>query len=91
MELGESNKKIKEYIRKNLEKGYTVDAVKISLVTFQGYSRTAVDRAFEEYNHDLAKEVPALKAEPQIVHEIVDENDKPITIEKPFWKRWFGL
>ena len=91
MEIIDNNRKIKEYIKKNLAKGYTVDALRIALTNVQGYSRTAVERAIDQVNHELAESAPVLKEKPIIRHQIIDENDNPIMIEKPLWKRALGL
>ena len=82
-------KKLREYIKKNLKKGYTQDSLKWALIN-QGYSRTAVEGAIEEVNKELAMQAPILKEKPVIKYEILDEHDNPITIKKSFWKRLFG-
>jgi len=82
-------RKIVEYLRKNLKKGYTLESLRWALIG-QGYQRVSVDRAIEELNKDLAKKAPALKEKPVIKYEIVDENDNPVTIKKPWWKRVFA-
>jgi lipid II:glycine glycyltransferase (peptidoglycan interpeptide bridge formation enzyme) len=83
-------KKLVDYLKKNLKKGYTLESLKWGLIG-QGYSRTAVERAIDELNKELAKKAPVLKEKPTIKYEIIDENDKPVTIKKSFWKRIFGL
>lgn len=83
-------KKIVDYLKKNLKKGYTIESLKWALIG-QGYSRTSVERAVEELNKELARKAPILKEEPVIKYEIVDEKDRPIKIKKSFWKRIFGL
>ena len=83
-------RKLANYFKKNLVKGYTSDSLKFAL-TSQGYSRTAVETALEEANKELSKKAPVLKEKPKIKYEIIDEYDKPITIKKPFWKRLLGL
>ena len=82
--------KLVDYFKTNLKKGYTVESLRWALVG-QGYSRTAVERAIEELNKELARKAPILKEEPVIKYEIVDKNNKPIKIKKPWWKRIFGL
>jgi len=77
-----------EYIKKNLAKGYTLDSLRFALVN-QGYSRAIVDTAIKQANIELAKKAPILKEKPVIKHEIIDENDKPIKIKRPWWKRGF--
>lgn len=83
-------KKIIDYLKKNLKKGYTIESLKWALIE-QEYSRTSVERAIEELNKELAKKAPILKEEPVIKYEIVDDKDRPIKIKKSFWKRIFGL
>lgn len=80
-----------DYFKKNLKKGYTADSLKWALVN-QGYSKTAVDRAAERANKELAKDAPILKEKPVIKYEIIDEHNKPVMIrKKPGWKKWLGL
>ena len=78
------------YIKKNLSKGYTIDSLKWALIN-QGYSRIEVSRAIEQANKELAKKAPILKEKPIIKYEILDEHDNPITIKKPWWKRFLGI
>jgi phage tail protein X len=82
--------KLVNYFKTNLKKGYTVESLKWALIG-QGYTRTAVERAIEEVNKELARKAPILKEEPMIKHEIIGENNKPIKIKKPWWKRILGL
>ncbi len=89
MDEEDYRKKLREYFKKNLKKGYTTDSLKWSLIS-QGYSRTAVERAIDEVTIELAKKAPVLKDKPVIKYEILDEHDNPIIIKKPFWKRLFG-
>jgi len=81
---------IVNYFKKNLAKGYTLESLKWSLVK-QGYSRTLVEKAIEQVNKELAEKAPVLKEKPRIKYEIIDENDKPISIKKSFWKRILGI
>jgi len=87
-EMG-NRKKLVEYFRKNLKKGYTADSLKYSLAT-QGYSKPIVEMALREAHKELAQKAPVLKTKPVIKYEIMDENDNPITIKKPWWKHFFG-
>lgn len=82
-------KKIVDYLKKNLKKGYTIESLRWALIG-QEYSKTSVERAIEELNKELARKAPILKEEPVIKYEIVDEKDRPIKIKKSFWKRIFG-
>lgn len=77
------------YFKKNLTKGYTPDSLKFALIG-QGYSRSIVERALEQAHKELAEKAPILKEKPKIKYEIIDENDNPIEIKKPFWKRIFS-
>jgi len=81
-------RKIVDYFKKNLAKGYTSDSLKRALID-QGYSRVIVEVALEQANKELAKKAPILKEKPVIKYEIIDEYDKPITIKKSWWKRFW--
>ena len=81
--------KVIDYFKNNLKKGYTMDSLKWALLR-QGYSRALVDRAAEEVTKELAKEAPVLKEKPTIIHQIIDENDRPIKIKRNFFERLFG-
>ena len=83
-------RKLINYFKKNLVKGYTPDSLKFALIG-QGYSRTAVETALEQANKELAVKAPILDERPVIRYEIIDEYDKPVTIKKPWWKRLLGL
>ena len=83
-------RKLVNYFKKNLVKGYTSDSLRFALMS-QGYSRTAVDTALETANKELAEKAPVLKEKPKIKYEIIDEYNRPIKIKKPWWKRIFGI
>lgn len=83
-------KNLISYFKKNLSKGYTLDSLRWALIN-QGYSRVAIERAIMQVNKELAEKAPILKEKPIIKYEIIDEYDNPITIKKPFWRRFFGL
>jgi len=59
-----------DYIKKNINKGYTLDSLKFSLIN-QGYSKITVENAIEKFNKQLAKEIPPIKEKPQISHRII--------------------
>ena len=80
-------RKLINYIKKNLKKGYTEDSLRWALVN-QGYSRTAVEDAIQRAHKELAEKAPILKEKPKIKYEIIDEYNKPIAIKKPWWKFW---
>jgi len=86
----QSTRNLADYIKKNLKKGYTVESLRWALIN-QGYSRVAVEDAIQQANTELAASAPLLKEKPVINYEIIDENDTPIPIKKPWWKRLFGL
>ena len=79
--------KLVEYLKKNLKKGYPEESLKWALVN-QGYSRTLVDSALEITHKELAEEAPVIKEKPIIKYEVLDENNNPIEIKKPWWKFW---
>jgi len=81
-----------DHIKKNLAKGYTSDALKVSLIN-QGYSRISVEKAIEIANQQLASTIPLIKEKPQITYKVFDESFQPISIstseKKSFFKRLF--
>lgn len=87
MREAEHRRKIIDYLKKNLKKGYDTESLKWALVK-QGYSRTLVDHAIREANAEIAKETPVAKEKPVITHEIV--TDEP-PVQKSWLKRFFGL
>ena len=56
----------------------------------QGYSRVAVETAYQEAVKELAAKAPVLKEKPKIKYEIIDEYNKPVVIKKSWWRRIFG-
>jgi len=87
-----------EYIKKNLAKGYTMDALRFSLIK-QGYSRISVEKAIELANNQLAASAPEMKEKPKITYTLLDEDNNPIKSfqvepkKKGFWswlKEIFG-
>lgn len=88
MESIDYMKRIIIYLKSNLKKGYTIESLKWALVK-QGYSRSLIDRAIAETTKELAQAAPILKEKPVIKYEIIDENNKPIEIKTPWWKRIF--
>ena len=83
-----SKTKLKDYLKKNLKKGYTIESLKWAL-TKQGYSRTTIEQAIIQTNKELAEAAPVLEEKPIISYQIIDENDNLIEIKKSFWKRIF--
>lgn len=76
------------YFKKNLRKGYTEESLKWALVN-QGYSRILIQNAFDIATRELAQEAPIVKEKPKISYTLVDEHDRPVSIKKPWWKKLF--
>jgi len=75
-------KRLKEYLSKNLAKGYTAESLKWALVE-QGYSRTDIARAIDEVNKEKEEsdeKSPEIKEKPVIKHEIYGEDNKLINV-----------
>ena len=89
--MGEDYKRhVINYFKQNLSKGYTVETLRWALIN-QGYSRSIVELALQTAQKELADKAPILKEKPIIKYEIIDENNKPITIKKSWWKKVLGL
>jgi SOS response regulatory protein OraA/RecX len=54
--MAETNykRKLVDYFKKNLAKGYTPDTLKIALFN-QGYSKSIIERTLEIANHEFAE------------------------------------
>ena len=76
------------YFKKNLRKGYTEESLKWALVN-QGYSRILIQNAFDIATRELAQDAPIVKEKPKISYTLVDEHDRPVSIKKPWWKKLF--
>lgn len=81
-------RKLADYFKKNLAKGYTTESLKWALIK-QGYSRIEVEKAIDLVTQELAEEAPLLKEKPKITYQILDEQDKPVTIKKSWFKNLF--
>jgi hypothetical protein len=79
-----------EYLKRNLKKGYTEEALRWALVN-QGYSRSVVDASINQANKEMADVAPIVKEKPKITYNVYDEQDNPVFVKlkKPFWKRIF--
>jgi len=77
------------YIKKNLTKGYTIEALKWALID-QGYSRSEVSRAIKIVNEELAKAAPKMVEKPKITftREPITETEQ--AREKSERKSFFG-
>ncbi len=79
-----------EYIRKNIKKGYTMEALKWALVR-QGYAKIEVEKAIKKVELEMAKSAPILEVKPKISYEQVTTPAAMPELEKQsFWKRLFG-
>jgi hypothetical protein len=78
-------RKLVDYFKKNLLKGYTEKSLYWALVK-QGYTVTEVKRALDIANEELATKAPELKEKPTIRHTLIDINNKPIEIKKSFFR-----
>ena len=79
-----------DYIKKNLRKGYTKEALKWALVN-QGHSKLEVEKALKKVDEELGKEAPVLKTKPEITYDVLAPEDAVVEEKKSFWKRLFGL
>ncbi len=70
---------IADYVKENLTKGYTVDALKFSLIN-QGYSKISIERAIDLANKQLAEKAPIMKEKPQITFKVINEENTPIEV-----------
>ena len=78
-------RKLVNYFKKNLKKGYTEESLKWALLN-QGYSRILVENSIETAHKELSEKAPVLKEKPVITYNIIDETNQPIKIKKPWWK-----
>jgi len=90
MREAEYKKRVVDYLKKNMRKGYSQESLKWALVK-QGYSRTIVDSAIREAGKEFSKETTVPKEKPVITHEIIDENDQPVLVNRPWWKRFLEI
>jgi hypothetical protein len=81
---------IKEYIKRNLKKGYTKESLNWALIN-QGHSKFEIERAFNLVEKEMSKEAPILKTKPKITYQRFDQNNniQKLTLKrKSFWKRF---
>lgn len=62
------------YIKRNLAKGYTLEALKISLEK-QDYSRASIERAIKLANEQLAASAPVMIEKPVIKYEVISDSE----------------
>ena len=84
------SRKLIDYIKKNIKKGYPAESLKWALVN-QGYARIIVEGAIEKAHKEMADQAPILKEKPKIRYEVIDEHDNPVVIKRSWWKRWLGV
>lgn len=89
MRRSEQQGKLVDYFKKNLKKGYTEESLKWALIK-QGYTRTVIEESILQVHKELAEQAPVLKEKPKISYEVLDENDRPVQLKKPWWKKMFG-
>ena len=77
-----------DYIKKNLAKGYTIDALKFALLN-QEYSRSEVTRAINLANEQLANQAPKMQEKPKIKVERIPVEPVEEEKKKSFFKRLF--
>ena len=76
------------YIKKNLGKGYTPDALKFALMS-QGYPRMEIEKAMKIVNEEMAMTLPKVPEKPVIKV----ETEPPQPEKKSFFgkvKSWFS-
>jgi hypothetical protein len=84
-------RKLVNYFKKNLKKGYTEESLKWALIN-QGYSKIIIETTLKTATKELAQEAPLVKDKPLIRHQAFDQDDNPVQVKKkPWWKRIFGL
>ena len=80
-------RKIVEYVKRNLRKGYPIATLRVALIN-QGYLRNSIDDAIKIAVTELAKEAPVIKEKPQIDHEIITDEIEPVKVKKKsFFRR----
>ena len=81
--------KLADYIKKNLSKsrGYTAESLKWALIS-QGHSRTAVEKAVELANKQLAAMAPKFKP---VKEEKIEFVEGPVEEKRGFFKILFGI
>lgn len=81
-------RKLVEYLKKNLRKGYPLETLRVALIN-QGYVRPTIDEAMKVAVNELANDAPIIKEKPVIEHEILTE--EPIIEKKSFWQKIVGF
>jgi len=88
MRTSDQQRKLADYFKKNLKKGYTTESLKWALIN-QGYSRNIVEQSLDIAHQEMALEAPVIREKPVIKYEVYDENDRLVeTGKKSFWERF---
>jgi len=83
----DSSDGLKEYIRRNMKKGYTRESLKWALVS-QGYSRIEIEKALKEVDVQIARETPRSQKKEEPVE--MNAYEPEISGKRSFWSRLFG-
>ena len=86
MRQSDRKRKLIDYFKRNIKKGYTPDSLKYALMN-QGYIRIEIDSCLEEAQKEMAETAPVLKEKPKIVYEVLDHEDNPIYLKKSWWEK----
>ena len=85
------HKTLVDYIKKNLQKGYTRDSLKWALIN-QGYMKIEVEKAFKIVEEEMPKMPKSLVQEPRQIQvsQSIQVNPEVEAEKVSFWKKWFG-
>jgi len=80
---------LSNYVKKNLDKGYTKESLKWALIN-QGHSKLEIEKAFKIAEAEMMKNaVSQQSSKPKISYEAAEI--APVQPEKQsFWKKFFG-
>lgn len=78
-----------DYIKKNLNKGYTLESLKWALVN-QGNSKLEIEKAIRKAESEMPRHSSAIQEseKPKITHEIIPVEQED---SRPWWKKMIGL
>jgi hypothetical protein len=79
-------KKVVDYIKKNLAKGYTEDSLRWALVK-QGHSRTLVEKAINIAKKEMAETAPKLAPPVETKIEIIKKPEKRSFLARLFRRK----
>lgn len=81
-------KRLYDYLRKNMAKGYDPESLKWALVS-QGYSRNDIDKAINDIKGEIEASKRASEEKPIVKYEVFDANNQQVYPQKPWWKKIF--